>query len=53
MEDILKKLQKDASGNKHKALRDNCSLAIGECDILEGDHHHDFLYCVCMCSYVC
>lgn len=31
MEDILRKLQKDASGHKHKALRDACVYARGEC----------------------
>uniref|UniRef100_A0A3B3RAL1 ARFGEF family member 3 n=1 Tax=Paramormyrops kingsleyae TaxID=1676925 RepID=A0A3B3RAL1_9TELE len=29
MEEILRKLQKDASGNKHKAIRDACTLACG------------------------
>ncbi|KAM8946900.1 brefeldin A-inhibited guanine nucleotide-exchange protein 3 isoform 6-T6 [Pelodytes ibericus] len=33
MEDILKKLQKDATGNKYKAIKENCSLAI---EILEA-----------------
>ncbi|MEE6476240.1 hypothetical protein FKM82_011016 [Ascaphus truei] len=28
MEDTLKKLQKEASGNKYKAIKENCSLAI-------------------------
>nr|XP_015217903.1 PREDICTED: brefeldin A-inhibited guanine nucleotide-exchange protein 3 [Lepisosteus oculatus] len=33
MEEILRKLQKDASGNKHKAIRDACALA---CETLEA-----------------
>ncbi|XP_053316999.1 brefeldin A-inhibited guanine nucleotide-exchange protein 3 [Spea bombifrons] len=36
MEDILKKLQKDATGNKHKAIKDNCSLAIEMLESPEG-----------------
>lgn len=31
MEEILRKLQKDASGHKHKAIRDACAFACGEC----------------------
>uniref|UniRef100_A0A8C4E3D4 SEC7 domain-containing protein n=1 Tax=Dicentrarchus labrax TaxID=13489 RepID=A0A8C4E3D4_DICLA len=31
MEEILRKLQKDASGHKHKAIRDACVYAWGEC----------------------
>lgn len=31
MEEILRKLQKDASGHKHKAIRDACVFACGEC----------------------
>lgn len=31
MEEILRKLQKDASGHKHKAIRDACVHACGEC----------------------
>lgn len=31
MEEILLKLQKDASGHKHKAIRDACVYARGEC----------------------
>uniref|UniRef100_A0A8C9XZD1 ARFGEF family member 3 n=1 Tax=Sander lucioperca TaxID=283035 RepID=A0A8C9XZD1_SANLU len=31
MEEILRKLQKDASGHKHKAIRDACVYARGEC----------------------
>lgn len=31
MEEILRKLQKDASGHKHKAIRDACVYACGEC----------------------
>lgn len=31
MEEILRKLQKDASGNKYKAIRDGCAVACGEC----------------------
>lgn len=31
MEEILRKLQKDASGHKHKAIRDACIYAFGEC----------------------
>ncbi len=30
MEEILRKLQKDASGHKHKAIRDACVHACGE-----------------------
>lgn len=30
MEEILRKLQKDASGHKHKAIRDACASACGE-----------------------
>lgn len=30
MEEILRKLQKEATGNKHKAIKDNCALAVGE-----------------------
>ncbi|XP_071997524.1 brefeldin A-inhibited guanine nucleotide-exchange protein 3 isoform X3 [Engystomops pustulosus] len=33
MEDILRKLQKEATGNKHKAIKDNCALAV---DVLEA-----------------
>uniref|UniRef100_A0A8C5QKI5 ARFGEF family member 3 n=1 Tax=Leptobrachium leishanense TaxID=445787 RepID=A0A8C5QKI5_9ANUR len=36
MEEILKKLQKDASGNKHKAIRDNCCQAIELLQSSEG-----------------
>ncbi|KAM4772621.1 brefeldin A-inhibited guanine nucleotide-exchange protein 3 [Rhinophrynus dorsalis] len=36
MEDILKKLQKEATGNKHKATRDNCALAIEILEASEG-----------------
>lgn len=31
MEEILRKLHKDASGHKHKAIRDACVYAFGEC----------------------
>lgn len=31
MEEILRKLQKDASGHKHKGIRDACVYACGEC----------------------
>lgn len=31
MEEILRKLQKDATGHKHKAIRDACVYACGEC----------------------
>lgn len=31
MEEILRKLQKDASGHKHRAIRDACVSARGEC----------------------
>lgn len=30
MEDILRKLHKEASGHKYKAIRDACTLASGE-----------------------
>lgn len=30
MEEILRKLHKDASGNKYKAIRDGCAVACGE-----------------------
>uniref|UniRef100_H3D793 ARFGEF family member 3 n=1 Tax=Tetraodon nigroviridis TaxID=99883 RepID=H3D793_TETNG len=30
MEEVLRKLQKDASGHKHKAIRDACASACGE-----------------------
>lgn len=30
MEEILRKLQKEASGSKHKAIRDSCSVACGK-----------------------
>uniref|UniRef100_A0A8C9Y1Z0 ARFGEF family member 3 n=1 Tax=Sander lucioperca TaxID=283035 RepID=A0A8C9Y1Z0_SANLU len=33
MEEILRKLQKDASGHKHKAIRDACVYARGELEI--------------------
>ncbi|XP_053566602.1 brefeldin A-inhibited guanine nucleotide-exchange protein 3 [Bombina bombina] len=36
MEDILKKLQKEATGNKHRAIKENCSLAIEILDTPEG-----------------
>uniref|UniRef100_A0A671KYV4 Brefeldin A-inhibited guanine nucleotide-exchange protein 3-like n=1 Tax=Sinocyclocheilus anshuiensis TaxID=1608454 RepID=A0A671KYV4_9TELE len=29
MEEILRKLQKEASGSKHKAIRDSCAVALG------------------------
>ncbi|XP_036403088.1 brefeldin A-inhibited guanine nucleotide-exchange protein 3 [Megalops cyprinoides] len=35
MEEILRKLQKDASGNKHKAIRDVCAIA---CETLEAQN---------------
>ncbi|CAH2250520.1 brefeldin A-inhibited guanine nucleotide-exchange 3 isoform X5 [Pelobates cultripes] len=38
MEDILKKLQKDASGNKYKAIKDNCSQAIGLQEFKKADN---------------
>lgn len=31
MEEILRKLHKDASGHKHKGIRDACVYACGEC----------------------
>lgn len=31
MEEILRRLQKEASGHKHKAIRDACVYACGEC----------------------
>lgn len=36
MEEILRKLQKDASGHKHKAIRDACVYACGECAPASG-----------------
>lgn len=36
MEEILRKLQKDASGHKHKAIRDACVHACGECAPASG-----------------
>ncbi|KAJ8372554.1 hypothetical protein AAFF_G00281590 [Aldrovandia affinis] len=36
MEEILRKLQKDASGNKHKGLRDACTLARETLDAQNG-----------------
>ncbi|XP_048862927.1 brefeldin A-inhibited guanine nucleotide-exchange protein 3 isoform X2 [Brienomyrus brachyistius] len=36
MEEILRKLQKDASGNKHKAIRDACTLACESLDAQNG-----------------
>lgn len=30
MEEILRKLQKEASGSKHKAIRDSCGVACGK-----------------------
>lgn len=30
MEEILRKLQKEASGGKHKAIRDSCAVACGK-----------------------
>ncbi|XP_053476550.1 brefeldin A-inhibited guanine nucleotide-exchange protein 3 isoform X5 [Ictalurus furcatus] len=35
MEEILRKLQKDASGNKYKAIRDGCAVA---CETLEAQN---------------
>ncbi|KAM9316685.1 LOW QUALITY PROTEIN: brefeldin A-inhibited guanine nucleotide-exchange protein 3 [Gastrophryne carolinensis] len=53
MEEILKKLQKDASSNRYKAIKENCSLAIaaGEaggmadndrCDLFTLGHYSSF-----------
>ncbi|KAM3605772.1 uncharacterized protein V6R79_004414 [Siganus canaliculatus] len=36
MEEILRKLQKDASGHKHKALRDACVYACESLDVQNG-----------------
>uniref|UniRef100_A0A3B4TK74 ARFGEF family member 3 n=1 Tax=Seriola dumerili TaxID=41447 RepID=A0A3B4TK74_SERDU len=36
MEEILRKLQKDASGHKHKGIRDACVYACGECTAVGG-----------------
>uniref|UniRef100_A0A3B4ASA9 SEC7 domain-containing protein n=1 Tax=Periophthalmus magnuspinnatus TaxID=409849 RepID=A0A3B4ASA9_9GOBI len=36
MEEILRKLQKEASGHKHKALRDACQCACGEWTLQNG-----------------
>ena len=36
MEEILRKLQKDASGHKHKGIRDACVYARGECASAPG-----------------
>jgi len=30
MEEILRKLQKEASGSKHRAIKESCTCAIGE-----------------------
>lgn len=30
MEEILKKLQKEASGSKHKAIKESCTWALGK-----------------------
>ncbi|KPP64310.1 hypothetical protein Z043_117362 [Scleropages formosus] len=38
MEEILRKLQKDASGNKFKAIRDACAAACGECESRRAAH---------------
>ncbi|XP_073690369.1 brefeldin A-inhibited guanine nucleotide-exchange protein 3 [Garra rufa] len=35
MEEILRKLQKEASGSKHKAIRDSCSIA---CETLQAQN---------------
>uniref|UniRef100_A0A7N6A5M9 SEC7 domain-containing protein n=1 Tax=Anabas testudineus TaxID=64144 RepID=A0A7N6A5M9_ANATE len=38
MEEILRKLQRDASGHKHKGIRDACVHACGECTVRLPSH---------------
>lgn len=48
MEEILRKLQKDASGHKHKAIRDACIYAFGECAAAgDGVGVAGLVWCTC------